>query len=211
MTSAIGDRRALREGGFTLIEILVVMAIIAFLAALILVATGPIFRRASRTSTEGMMQRLQTYIMDYTRKKGRLPPDGFDTKVRSPEGTDLQGSAALYYHLTQPIRVKIDIAGEDKIVTYEPVADFKSGELLVIDDEDPAARYIVDGFGVPIHYDNQTKKVDLPKLDDEDPGEDSPVGRWQFGGYELWSMGWRQSSVEEWEEEEEAAEELEEE
>ena len=84
-----------RESGFTLVEILIVMAIVGILASLVLLAMGTIQKQAKDKATEALVERLNLHIADYYRLSGKLPDDGNDT-VFEREGVRLKGSAALY-------------------------------------------------------------------------------------------------------------------
>ncbi len=165
---------------------MIVIMIIVFLAGILVMTAGGHMRRAREESTSGMVSRLQAYISEYARKKGELPPDGFERTVRTKDGTKIESSAALYWALTQPIVQVFDVAGVEKVVTYDPIAEFKESELR---EEEPGVWVIIDGFDEPFHYDNTIKKRNSPREDPLDPTR--PEGHWEYSGYELWSLGLR--------------------
>jgi prepilin-type N-terminal cleavage/methylation domain-containing protein len=191
----------LRQEGFTLIELLMVMAIIGILASLMLFAIGSFTGKAKKRRTEALVDRLNTFITEYQRQTGELPADGIDTKVRNEEGVSLRGSAALYYALTREFTDAYYVAGVEKLRAVGPIGTFESADLRE-DEENPGVFYIIDGYGQRMHYDNQTKRIDLPEpeeeFEDEERLEDSDLyGRWKSGsGYELWSMGMRTAYAE---------------
>jgi prepilin-type N-terminal cleavage/methylation domain-containing protein len=61
--------------GFTLIEMLVVVAIIAILASLIFPVTAAVARARIRSSAKAQMSQMQTAIDEYKTKLGYYPPD----------------------------------------------------------------------------------------------------------------------------------------
>ena len=83
-----------RDSGFTLIEILIVMAIVGILASLVLLAMGTVQKQAKDKATAAFVERLNLHINDYYRISGKLPEDGNDS-VFEREGVRLKGSAAL--------------------------------------------------------------------------------------------------------------------
>jgi len=184
------------NSGFTLIEILIVMSIIGILAGLVLIAMGSIQKTAKDRATEALVERLTLQIADYYRKRGALPEDGYDTEVKF-RGKSLKGSAALFHQLTSDIFERTFIAGERREDRRDPVAKFENSDL-VIDDE--AIKWIIDGHGTPIHYDNLTGRPDPPENDmAADP--DSKYARWRFtvgfdSHYEIWSIGMREAAEE---------------
>ena len=66
-------KRAMRSG-FTLVELLTVIAIIALLAALILGLAGNAQKSAARNKAEAEIEQLSVLITDYQMKYGQVPP-----------------------------------------------------------------------------------------------------------------------------------------
>lgn len=190
------------RSGFTLIEILIVMSIIGVLAGLVLIAMGSIQKTAKDKATEALIERLNLQIADYYRKRGELPQDGFDTSLMV-RGRALKGSSALYHQLTNFVFERTFIAGEQQEDRREPVAKFENADLLT-DEEDEDIVYIVDGHGVPIHYDNLTTGAGRPNIPKGDMASDpnSVYARWRFtvgfdSNYEIWSLGMREAAEDE--------------
>ena len=63
-----------KRAGFTLVEVLTVIAIIALLAALILGLAGNAQKKAARTKAEAEITQLESFITDYQMKYGQVPP-----------------------------------------------------------------------------------------------------------------------------------------
>lgn len=59
--------------GFTLVEVLTVIAIIALLAALILGLAGNAQKTAARKKAEAEVTQLQSFVTDYQLKYGQVP------------------------------------------------------------------------------------------------------------------------------------------
>ena len=66
-------KRASRSG-FTLVEVLTVIAIIALLAALILGLAGNAQKKAARSKAESEVAQMENAVTDYQSKYGRVPP-----------------------------------------------------------------------------------------------------------------------------------------
>ncbi len=64
-----------RRSGFTLVEVLTVIAIIALLAALILGLASTAQKKAARSKAEAEISQLENAVTDYQRKYGRVPPN----------------------------------------------------------------------------------------------------------------------------------------
>lgn len=62
------------QAGFTLVELLTVIAIIALLAALILGLAGNAQKSAARNKAEAEIEQLSVFITDYQMKYGQVPP-----------------------------------------------------------------------------------------------------------------------------------------
>lgn len=80
-------RRAIR-GGFTLIEMLMVIAIIALLVGLLIVALGRVRRTGEFASTEKLMRSIDMGLAQFKEDHGFLPPLLDDT-IANGAGTDL--------------------------------------------------------------------------------------------------------------------------
>ena len=66
--------KRMRQAGFTLVELLTVIAIIALLAALILGLAGNAQKSAARNKAEAEIEQLSVFITDYQMKYGQVPP-----------------------------------------------------------------------------------------------------------------------------------------
>jgi prepilin-type N-terminal cleavage/methylation domain-containing protein len=174
--AALGGGRSPRRGGFTLIEILVVMAILMSLAALVLVVVGPAQNRAKKTRTQALLRRLGMELDEYRRLTGSFPPDGIDSPVRNDKGELIRGSACLYYFLAKPVAEVKFVGGVRRTVEHPPLDLFSEAELGPDDPDHPGVREIIDGYGVPMHYDNtedgvfraQKGDVHYPPLEEDE-------------------------------------------
>ena len=62
------------RAGFTLVEVLTVIAIIAILAALILGLASSAQKKAARSKAEAEISQLESFVTDYQMKYGQVPP-----------------------------------------------------------------------------------------------------------------------------------------
>ena len=85
-----GKKPAGRAPGFTLIEMLVVVAIIGILAGIILAALPAIKGKANRARIRTELAKIEVAINSYKAKKGVFPPDNPANPKQPP----------LYYELT---------------------------------------------------------------------------------------------------------------
>jgi len=201
------EKTGRRTGGFTIVEVLMVVAIMTLLFGLVIVATSTVRKNAAISSTKALISRLRNAIADYHQSTGHYPPDGFDSDVRTKEGTHIFGSAALYDALTHEITIQEKISGQVRPRTAGPFMEFRDSEITPDDENFPGAREILDGFGVELHYDNTEdghfdpdKQIEVAHLippDDHPPdpriSDDTDVvprpGIQSNGAYDLWSHG----------------------
>ncbi len=61
------------RSGFTLVEVLTVIAIIALLAALILGLAGNAQKKAARSKAEAEIAQLESFVTDYQTRYGQVP------------------------------------------------------------------------------------------------------------------------------------------
>jgi general secretion pathway protein G len=140
-------RRA-REGGFTLVELIIVIAIILILSALLVVAIVRITDKAMYAKTEAIVHLLdngcRTYRIDY----GVFPAN------------DKGDSRCLHFYLGRERTVLLDAAAQIK-TTKPPIVDFKMDQLAATtgppDPKNPVTP--VDAWDVPIRYANPGQMV----------------------------------------------------
>lgn len=176
--------RSLRRKGFTLLELLFVMAIIVGLAAFMANAVGPAKKRIARSNTEGLIKMLETGLEQYHATYGSYPinPD--------PD----KGSQILYHALFGDYDCNgkadwlEDTSGKsDDVKTFvkdlQPPRVNSNGEseggkgyVKKIDDH----WQVVDAWGEPIYYVNYK-----PKTNSEVPNG----GGKHNAKYDLWSLG----------------------
>lgn len=63
------------RSGFTLVELLTVIAIIALLSALILGLAGNAQKKAARSKAEAEISQLESFVTDFQMKYGQVPQD----------------------------------------------------------------------------------------------------------------------------------------
>lgn len=169
-----------RSRGFTLVEIMVVMAIVVMLFGLVAVSLSQYLGKASKSATVALILKLEQHLDEYKSLTGHYPPDGVDSVVRTDDGVDIKGSACLYYFLSRPVVTVRKIAGRTEKREHPAIASFKATELGPEDPDVPGVRELVDGWATPIHYDNTEDGVFRPQRgevhimpipDDEHPSD----------------------------------------
>lgn len=203
-------RRILDRGGrkgFTIVEVLMVVAIMTLLFGLVMFATSAVRTKAYLETTKTMVNRLRDRIAEYKQLTGHYPPDGYDSEVKNAQGERVWGASALYAALTSELTIEEKISGQVRTTKHQPLDSFKDMELSKEDDSMPGVREILDGFGLPIHYDNTEDGKFQPERQTENahmiPEEDHPPdprtsddpdvvpkrGIQGRGSYDLWSHG----------------------
>lgn len=146
-----------QSAGFTMVELLVTIALIVFLMSMLAVGAGKYLESASVARTEALLARLSLLIDGYHSKVGAFPIDGLDgDDLITRDGTYLTGGAALTYRMTQPvIYTRTQPNGEIRVIGEEPpLGEFRNDELSPPSDGDTEAIQLLDAWGEPIHYDN---------------------------------------------------------
>jgi len=153
------------EGGFTLVEILVVITIVTLLVSLLVVLISNIIDRARYAKTAATVKLLDEACKTYHLDFGVYPPN------------DKQDSRSLHLHLGIPRKiqtVKSDM-GAGLFTTKPPIVEFQrdmlqEGKSAVIDPlRNPLP--IVDGFDQLIRYANPGK-YNKKFVDIWSPGKD---------------------------------------
>jgi prepilin-type N-terminal cleavage/methylation domain-containing protein len=202
--------RAARRGGFTLVEIMVVMAIIVSLFALVAIAAGGFLSKGYEKATGSFVRQLQQHMDEYKSRTGSYPPDGIDSPVKNDEGQAIRGSACLYYFLSKPVEVTERVGGKVSVRKTDPITRFLDANLTKENPDHPGVFELKDGWGNPIHYDNtedgefrpQGGDVHTPPVDDEEHPDDPRDGEFIVDGknaverkgiqsksYDIWSHG----------------------
>ncbi len=206
--AAIRDRR---RRGFTLIEVLIVVSILAALFGLAITGTGSYMGKASEKATVSVVVRVQSWMDEYRSLTGFYPPDGLDSRERTKEDrTELRGSGALYYHLTRRVVAEELIGSRRRLRDHPAVAQISGSETIDEHPDYPGVHEIRDGYGNPFHYDNTTNgkyrpqdgSVHYHEIEEADHPEDPREGTREIDGkpvvrrtgiqspkYDFWSHG----------------------
>jgi prepilin-type N-terminal cleavage/methylation domain-containing protein len=194
-----------RAAGFTMVEILVTISIIALLASLSIVAMGHANRSSNREKTKAYLKAIELQLDRYRNDNGTYPrpKEGSDGTTVLVGGTNYSvgGAITLYQALTSD--------GDDAIEGGDTGSQGKAGSLpdlpVYWPDADPngAMRisraadgkwFIGDGFGVPFQY-----KVP-PPVDPRNPDSIENL-RSEYrnpGSYDLWSYGGDYNNEQAW-------------
>lgn len=184
-----------------------VVAIMTLLFALVIFAAGTIRTKMHIEATKAMIYKLRDRLEEYRTIMGSYPPDGYDFEVKNKQGTPIRGAACLYYFLTKELEPPSTVGGRERTEKRDALMSFKETELTKEDPEFPGALEVIDGFGLPFHYDNTENNEFRPDRQGEvahmqlapdhppDPrtSEDTQVlshqGIQRRGAYDLWSHG----------------------
>ena len=98
MKRATGVAR--RRGGFTLVEMLVVIATIAFLMAVLAIMVGKVQQQSQDLATRRLIDGLEAAMVSYYDLKGAYPNVGYDPVNHHGMGEKQTRSAMLYIYLT---------------------------------------------------------------------------------------------------------------
>jgi prepilin-type N-terminal cleavage/methylation domain-containing protein len=202
--------------GFTLIEILTVIAIITILLSAFVVVGRGYSDRARAHKTQGILERVEVALEAYRCEFGDYPPDGYDYSVTTSDGYPLRGSASLTYFLAWKKSDGINDPQEfilmKRLYTPDYAEDPQHRSMVEAHNRQPyleiedklitRAGEIADGWGNPIHYDNLAydQKTHMPRYSpnprgmhncpDPDPRQvRRPQGPFQPGTFDLWSNG----------------------
>jgi prepilin-type N-terminal cleavage/methylation domain-containing protein len=140
--------------GFTLIELMVVIVIIAILMSIAVAIVSGIVTRARVATTEGLVKMLSESCKLYRQDFDVYPP-GNDSK-------------ALHMALGSPRRISMVKMQDGNIYTTKPpLIEFRAGQLEkgapALQPPPPSA--IVDAWDQEIHYANPGKHNKKPEVD----------------------------------------------
>lgn len=154
--------RAVGVTAFTLIELLIVIAIIAVLAGFIVATAGYVQKKGKRSRAEAEIAAMSAALENYRADNGAYPSDaltnGFDVaaaSIASYAGPSLK----LYDYLSGD-------TDHDRIPEAKSYFPFKPNQLSPIEQTQPVTS-IHDPFGNPYGY--STRKASNPSLNGHNP------------------------------------------
>jgi prepilin-type N-terminal cleavage/methylation domain-containing protein len=133
------------SSGFTIVEVLVVMAIILVLAGLVLATSSYVHNKGARSRAEAEIAAMSAALENYKADNGVYPPTAAaDPKATVDFGTYQQASLVLYHALSG------DTIGDRGIETTSYFS-FKPNQLSP-SDQNSAVTFIKDPFGNSYGY-----------------------------------------------------------
>jgi prepilin-type N-terminal cleavage/methylation domain-containing protein len=185
-----------RSAGFTMVEILVTISIIALLASLSIVAMGHANRTSNREKTKAYMKAIEMHLERFKNDNGTYPrpKEGSEGTTTTVGGINysMGGAVTLYQALTGD--------GDDGMEGGDTGSQGKAGAMrdavVYWGDADPNGSqrisrqadgkyFIADGFGAPFQY------LVPPPVDprNADNFEELKVKYHNPRSYDLWSYG----------------------
>ena len=102
-----------KRSGFTLVELLTVIAIIALLSALILGLANNAQKKAARSKAEAEISQLESFVTDYQMKYGQVPQGNEETLKQA-----LAGASHSLSNLLDPWGMSYEYASSSKATFY---------------------------------------------------------------------------------------------
>lgn len=144
-----------RKGGFSMIELMVVVGIMVILAGLLIAALPGIQSRINRNKVETFIAELESGLSKYQIDNGSYPlnePGGDGHSQRDTAG--IEGAAVLYKHLSGDwdLNGEVDFTQNEKV--YVPRIDyFTQREAREPRSTSIGGRYmVIDSYSNPIRY-----------------------------------------------------------
>ena len=157
-------------GAFTLVELLIVMAVILILGGLVLATSGYVQKKGKRSRAEAEIAAMSAALENYKADNGVYPRDGVTDglDVTTPAFSDYDApSLKLYEYLSGD-------SDRDRVTETKTYFPFKPNQLSPVD-QTQAVTSIRDPFGNPYGYSTM-------KASDSTKNGFNPT-------FDLWSIG----------------------
>lgn len=194
-----------RRAGFTMVEILVTISIIALLATLSIVAMGHATRQSNREKSKAYLKAIELKLEEYKNDNGTYPrpKEGSEGNMVTVGGTSypVGGAITLYQALTSDGDDAIEGGDTGSIGEVGSLQDAKvywadaspKGSQRIARAAD-GKWFIGDGFGVPFQY-------KVPPPTDPRKADDFETLRLEYKNpksYDLWSYGGKYEEEKAW-------------
>ncbi|MFO0984943.1 MAG: type II secretion system protein [Planctomycetota bacterium] len=188
----------MRKNGFTLIEILIVMAIISLLMGAFIFSQRTFFGAGKKTKTTGILHEVETMIEQYQRHKGDYPPstlDALDLKTDNDVNEGIEACMASLFDTKYQGELKPDERNLENTDHDSADRDFSvmgSRQLFeVVDSEHSPFVYIHNrDYGKAVTYlIMDPKSGDYVQRTVTAYRSKKTGGYANFDSYQLWSAG----------------------
>ncbi len=191
----------MRRGGFTLVEMLVVVAILSLLMGLLLPSLIKVSSRAKETETDTLIKQLMMALQEYEHDYGDYPPTSLkDEGFYSNKVND--GIESLVVHLSSKAKGPPYVELEEKYYSNLDKDNIPASYPLNWFFGDRQAREIVDSWGNPlVYFHNRDYKkpksymctyrgLGRKNLSGFKPGKSKKTATYHsWSRYQIWSIG----------------------
>jgi prepilin-type N-terminal cleavage/methylation domain-containing protein len=169
-----------RRAGFTLIELIMVIAVISFLMAVLGLTLSKLKERTRMGQAKNLLEKVHNALEVYNLQFRTYPPATLGART---------GDQTLYYFLATPFRTNPVAANGEVAATIDlgPLVKFEDGEMKTTG----GFTGIIDPWGSPLHFeilmtgDAQGFQIPTPfiyswgqnKQDNAGTGDDLTVGK----------------------------------
>jgi type II secretion system protein G len=191
----------MRRQGFTLVEVLIVVAIIGVLMGLVLPALMKAGNKAKITETQTIIEQIKAALQEYEHDYGDYPPTSLKDEEHYSNGVN-DGIESLVVHLSNKDKGTPYLELEEKSYSNTDRDDVPASYPLNWFFGDSQAREIVDSWGNPLVYFHnrdyakpkthmQTYKLTSgKKLSGFAPGKSKKTAAYHsWSSYQIWSVG----------------------
>jgi prepilin-type N-terminal cleavage/methylation domain-containing protein len=142
--------------GFTLIELIVVISVIAILASLLIPVVGMFQRQAARTATQALVARVMAGVKMYADDQGTLSKQGIAPAAVRLDGSAITSLAANDWDTARDVGRTLyrEVVSQEPDAKDRPRTGYLREDIrpVEVNRDDPTAPFLVDRWGNPLVY-----------------------------------------------------------